>query len=177
MSQWSGFEAILDLVREVGAVCLDEEDIDRQTPLHVAVSLGMEGLGRAILKRIDEIPQLPAQHVINRRDRLGRTVLEKAIWSRCSIQFIEHLILFGAEVDPEPLHLLAHAPLQAAVCTGSLEIVDLLLRNDAEVDRVSLNTIPPLVIATNNKRQDIVRLIESALERKERLAGLAWEPP
>jgi tetratricopeptide (TPR) repeat protein len=159
-----GIETVLELLRVLPVGALAARDIYGQSPLYLAASLQMEGLGRAILLRITELPGLGIQSYINARDLSGQTVLGASICGGCSLDFVRHLIDHGAEVDPEPLKQLPLTPLQAAASMGSLDIVDLLLNCGAKTDRVYRGNKTALTFAEEDRHEAIVRRLRDTSE-------------
>jgi hypothetical protein len=149
-----GIDAVVDFLGEFSDTHLEARDSNRRSPLLQAVASCREGLGLALMIRTKPNPRL-LQRLINARDASEQTVLSLAIASNCSLPFIAALIDNGAEVEPLAVRL-AMTPLQAACYCGSLEIVDLLLNNGANIDTAYPGSSTPLAIAEELGHFDIV---------------------
>jgi ankyrin repeat protein len=174
---FGGIEAVMELLRVLSRDSLEARDVHGQTPLYMASSLGMEGLGRGILLRLAEVPGSTNQGPLDTRDLTGQTVLGASIVGGCSLQYIRFLIESGAQVDPHELMPMPWTPLQAAALSGSLETVRLLLDNGAEIDRVFPGNDTPLTLAQQAGHADVVGILDVPATRHSGHAlGLGWNP-
>jgi hypothetical protein len=157
-----GMGTVMEFLSAFPVDSLDVRDIHGQTPLHLASALGMEGLGRGILRRLAEVSRLPTQTHLNNRDFVGQTILGAAIIGCCSSQYIEFLLAGGAQVDPDPLLMFPLTPLEAAAISGSSDIVRLLLDNKAQPDHVYPGKKTPLELAEELGHADVVQQLRNA---------------
>jgi hypothetical protein len=172
-----GIEAVLDFLRVLPVEALTAQDINGQSPLHMAASLRMEGLGRGILLRLAEVPGPGIEVYTNALDLRGDTVLGASISGGCSVNFVSHLVDHGANVDPDSLRQLPLTPLQAAAFWGSLDILKLLLDRGAKIDRVFPRNRTALIIAEELGHEAIVkRLNDAAKEYSSLHPALGWPP-
>lgn len=172
-----GMETVMEFLRAFPVDALEVRDIHGHTPLYLASALGMEGLGRGILRRLAEVSRLPTQTHLNNRDSVGQTILGAAIIGRCSSQYIGFLLAGGAQVDPDPLLKFPLTPLQAAAMSGSLDIVRLLLDNKAQPDRVYYGNKTPLAWAEEFGHVDVVQQLRDTRTGNAMPAlQIGWNP-
>ncbi|PMD46093.1 hypothetical protein L207DRAFT_523528 [Hyaloscypha variabilis F] len=171
-----GMDTVMDFLRVLPLETLDARDIYGQSPLFLASSLRMEGLGRGILRRFEEVPDQCIQHRLNNRDFFGQTVLGASILGGCSLQYVSFLIDAGAQVDPDTLRDLPFTPLQAAAMSGSLDIVCLLLDKGAEINRVFPGNPTPLTLAEQAEHAEVVQTLISSGGHSSPAIGLSWSP-
>lgn len=172
-----GMETVMEFLRAFPVDALEVRDIHGQTPLYVASALGMEGLGRGILRRLAEVSRLPTQTHLNYRDSVGDTILGAAIFGRCSSQYIGFLLAGGAQVDPDPLLIFPLTPLQAAAISGSSDIVRLLLDNKAQPDHVYPGNKTPLALAEELSHADVIQQLRNARTGNARpTLQIGWNP-
>ncbi len=157
-----GMKTVMEFLRAFPVDALEVRDIHGQTPLYVASALGMEGLGRGILRRLEEVSRLPTRIHLNNRDSVGDTILGAAIFGRCSCQYIGFLLAGGAQVDPDPLRRFPFTPLQAAAISGSSDIVRLLLNNSAQPGHVYPGNKTSLALAEELGHADVVQQLRNA---------------
>jgi hypothetical protein len=173
-----GIDAVMDFLLVLPVEALEARDIYGQSPFYMASSLRMEGLGRGILRRLEETSAQGTQHHLNNRDLSGQTVLGASILGGCSLQYIRFLIECGSHVDPDPLRDQPWTPLQAAAMSGSLDIVCLLLDNGAEVGRVWPGNPTPLTLAENAGHAEVVQRLSNTIigHPSPQTFSLDWSP-
>ena len=129
-------------------------EIDRQTPLFLAVSTAKEEVAFAILERLRD-PRLQSRidsvH-LDATDCRGQTILTTAILSNCSFALIKSLIKYGSKVNTEvwtPDGL--GSPLRAASLPGCerIDVARLLIQHHADQRHVCPNSVIKDLIANN----------------------------
>ncbi|KAJ8123119.1 hypothetical protein ONZ43_g855 [Nemania bipapillata] len=131
---------------------LDVEIIEtRTTPLMAAIKARLDvRLIRLFLMHGTNIDP-------NRRDIDGRSALDMAIEStECGV--VELLVDAGAEVNPKDTGKHPR-PLEVAIWGGCLEIVEFLLKRGADPNIHKPNSLPPLEIALETRRRDVIKAI------------------
>jgi hypothetical protein len=172
-----GMETVMEFLRAFPPDALDVRDIHGRTPLYLACALGMEGLGRGILRRLAEVSRVCTQTHLNNRDSAGQTILGAAIIGCCSSQYIGFLLASGAQADPDQLLRVPLTPLQAAAMSGSSDIVRLLLDNKAQPDRVYRGNETPLALAEECGHVDVVQQLRNASTGNARpTLQIGWNP-
>jgi ankyrin repeat protein len=172
-----GMDTVMEFLRAFPVDTLEVRDIHGQTPLYVASALGMEGLGRGILRRLEEVSRVCTQTHLNNRDSVGQTILGAAVIGRCSSQYIGFLLAGGAQVDPDPLLMFPWTPLQAAAMSGSSDVVRLLLDNKAQPDHVYPGNKTPLALAEDFGHADVVQQLRNARTGNARpTMQIGWNP-
>jgi ankyrin repeat protein len=150
-----GIATVLEFVRELPKEDLLARDHDGRSALHLAAHLGKEALGHALMIRANEIPGIK-HRIMHARDHTTQTILGTAIWSRCSLQFIECLIHHGTDVNPEMAIL---NPLHLACWFGWSDLVDLLLRHGASPEKRLPDGKTALDLAREQGHHNIVQLL------------------
>lgn len=154
-----GIGAILEFIRELPNADLLARDSNRRSPLYMAALSGKEAFGYALMVRAKEIPGI-TRLILDARDHTSQTILGIAICSGCSTSFIEALIEHGVDVNPDMVGI--YNPLQVASWMGSLEVVDLLVKRGAIIDKTLPDVKTALDIARDQGHHDIVQLLSSA---------------
>jgi len=87
-----------------------------------------EAIGKAIMARFEERDW---EALTNSRDHNGHPILVVAIIAFCSKDYVEDLIMHGADINPDSGKNVL-SPLQAAAKLHRSDIVELLLEHDAK---------------------------------------------
>lgn len=148
-----GISTVLDFVRGLSVTDLLARDHEGRSALHMAAHLGKEALGIALMIRADEIPGMKPR-IMDSRDHTTQTILGTSVCKRCSLTFIESLIEYGADVNPDMAIL---NPLQAACWFGFLEVVDVLMRRGANPSKSLPDGKTALDLALEQGHQNIVQ--------------------
>jgi ankyrin repeat protein len=156
-----GIEAIREVIEMVPQEDLQATDLHGRSPLFMATDLQKEPFGLALLLHAADHLSIPRRQFTNARDKSGQTILGIAILRCCSLEYIEALIDYGAEVDPETLMEMAFTPLQIASWLGYSGIVDLLLGHGAQPGRIWPGSKTPEELAQEAGHNDIVDKLQS----------------
>lgn len=162
-----GIATVLEFIRELPKEDLLARDHDGRSALHLAAHLRKETLGLALMIRANEIPGIK-HRIMHARDYTTETILGSAIWSRCSLQFIESLIHHGVDVNPEMAIL---NPLHLACGFGWLDLVDLLLRHGASPEKRLPDGKTALDLAREQGHHNIVKLLDPTPQGSPRPAS------
>jgi len=155
-----GLAAIVDFLKVLPNSDLIARDFDGRSPLGKAAVQRMEAFGLGLMMRAKEIPGF-SRRLMDARDFLGNTVLGISICYDCSLPFLEALIDYGAEVNPDALPSI-WTPLQTASWFGYSAIVELLLRHGAKKDGGFPGAKSALDLAQDRGHNDVVQLLGGA---------------
>lgn len=123
---------------------INQETADGRSPLHLAAELGRPVITRMLVDNGAELEAL---------DRQGRTPLYGALMAGRT-QVAELLISRGAGLDPD---LLLRETVVNGV--GDRDVLDLLLRHGADINRLGADGNSPLTLAINHRQRVLVRLL------------------
>lgn len=139
-----------DVVKELVANNADEKalNLDRKILLHKAAQFGdLENVKALLKKGVD----------VNAEDEIGRTPLLRAAITGYADVVKE---LFAHKADPDPKTGVSNGgPLHQAVKYGNLEVVKVLLANNANIDAVGPLGLTPLHEAVYYGHLEIVKVL------------------
>ena len=147
----AGHVEIVKILCENGA-CLGISDLEGRTPLHYAADRGNMEVLDILFKHGASIKIMDAG---------GRSALHYAVYSK-SPDCVQLMIDKGANVNEGKNTGDPCTPLVSAVTVGSLEVVDVLIRNGADVNVVIPIKETPLLLASSAGHVEIVKRLISA---------------
>ncbi|KAH8595964.1 hypothetical protein B0O99DRAFT_146793 [Bisporella sp. PMI_857] len=124
-------KAVFEMIKACPERELHARDAQGHTPLFLATLLKEEFVACSIIARLSEDRADILPVVMNDRDYRGEPILNAAIRSGCCVRFIQMLVHYGAEVEPEVMLPGQLTPLQAAAQRDDFDIVSLLISNGA----------------------------------------------
>ena len=111
------------LIKNAESSNVDARTVQDQTPLYLAAANGQEGCCRLLLEHKADY---------NLRDNHGHTILEVAA-RKGNLNVVRMLVGAGAKLDAQVSFRCASTPLQAAIESGSQELVQYLLDQGVDV--------------------------------------------
>jgi hypothetical protein len=166
---------VIEIIKEAPDLELATRDILSRSLLYLAAFLKREDAGYALMARMEALSPAIRNQRMNARDLSGQTILGIATISGCSPEFIKALIDNGAKIDPDDLLKDPLTPLQAACMSDSPEIVDILLRHGADVNRVYPGNLTPVQLAQIFGNDKIIHLV-TVKASSSSSAGLFAQP-
>ena len=119
----AGYTEVVEVLMKYGASPIAMKD-DQPSPLHQAAFLG----SISVLKALGKHCTLDQLEILNSN---GRTPLHIAAFSSRNVECVEYFIDRGCDINYRANDCYGGTPLTAAVCSGALASVKLLLKNGA----------------------------------------------